>query len=162
MNELGLERRLRRLEALMGGFLEDTDLATVAQQGGAFHQSTAINCLAGWVDINSMTTVLGKLPAGTTVLRVAYQTTIVWNGGVSNTISVGIPGTPGFYVGPAAVGAVGFYNITTSTPGVGPGTGYQAQPQERVEAYYVAGGAPAPTTGKTLIIVEYTYGSLSP
>lgn len=158
-----MDDRIARLEALMAGLLEDADLAVTARNRAPFRQSTAINTLSAWVQVTGNRTAhLGKLPTGAYVVRVSMQTTVAWNSSGTDTISVGTVATPLLITPAVNVAAVGWAYLTpTSVPPLTATAGYQADIIDDLIAVYAAGGT-APTTGKTLVVVEYTYVPKSP
>lgn len=129
-------------------------IGTARGPGKAF----PIEVLQGVVTFDRTTVTLGELPENVIVLGqfLSLDVRTAFNGGTNNRITVGYDtGENTIVISAAAidVGTTGRKDITTAQ--YGSLTGIYSGTRRTLKAYYVAGGAPAPTTGVCRVVVPY-------
>jgi hypothetical protein len=104
--------------------------------------------LSAWVTPASTNPNIGILPSESYVVRVQMHTTELWNSDGSDNIKVGNAEDDDAYAINTDVSGTGVHAVT-----LGSGVGRDGT-SRTVDATYTNGGS-SPSTGKTLVIIEY-------
>lgn len=149
--ELAVARVPTPIDVVNGG----TGGATVATAQAAL---AVKGRLEGWVEFgdNNTGVTLGTLPADSYVDTVHVQSTVVFNAGGADGLTVGWDSDVDALVTNLDLAAA----IGIQAVSYGVSRGYNAT-QRTVKAYYIGAGG-APTTGKVLVIVEYWQVTTTP